>query len=238
MFRCLIMYFIIISILVCVAESTCVAEKAKLYLRDNVLAAFNFNDASSSSDMTLIIRLSGDGTIYVDEGHPVKYIHDPDNSNIPDTWIQVDFNDKNWKDGISGVGFSDNDDNTITPSALISIWTRYRFNAPNADKIKELIILADYDDAYIAWLNGVRIAASPGAPAGNPPPWNATAQAGVVPNHESSDQAAGKPNKARWEQGAIQKTVVDFTYAGSSALSVDQAGKLTNTWGKIKSLSE
>lgn len=234
MIRCLIMYLIAILILICIVESNCVAEKAKLYLRDNLLSAFNFNDASSSSDMTLILRLSGDGTVYVDEGHQVKYIHDPDNSNIPDTWIQVTFNDKDWKDGISGVGFSDNDDNTTTPSALISIWTRYRFNAPNADKIKELVLLADYDDAYIAWLNGVRIASSPGAPAGNPPPWNATAQAGVVTNHESSDQPAGKPNKARWDLGTIQKTIVDFVYAGGSALSVDRVGKLTYTWGKIK----
>ncbi len=233
MMKYIIVCFIIIMLIFAIG-SNCLAEKAKLYLRDNVLAAFNFNDASSSSDMTLILRLSGDGTIYVDEGHAVKYIHDPDNSNIPNDWIQVGFNDKNWKDGISGVGFSDNDDNTTTPSALISIWTRYRFNAPNADKIKELILLADYDDAYIAWLNGVRIAASPGAPAGNPPPWNATAQAGVVPNHESSDQPAGKPNKARWELGVIHKTVVDFIYAGGSALSVDQTGKLTDTWGRIK----
>lgn len=109
---------------------------------------------------------------------------------MPDTWIQVTFNDKDWKDGISGVGFSDNDDNTTTPSALISIWIRYRFNAPNADKIKELVLLADYDDAYIAWLNGVKIASSPGAPTGNPPPWNATAQAGLelIMNHLISQQ--------------------------------------------------
>lgn len=97
---------------------------ARLFLKNNVLAAVNFNDAASSSDMTLVLRLTGDGTIYIDEGSPVKYIYDPDNADVPDTWIQTKYDDKAWKDGISGVGFSDSDDNTTTPSSLISIFTR------------------------------------------------------------------------------------------------------------------
>jgi len=211
------------------------ASGAPLFLRNNVLAAVNFNDAASSSDMTLILRLTGDGTIYVDEGSPVKYIHDPDNADVPDTWIQTKFDDKSWKSGISGVGFSDNDDNTTTPASLISIYTRYKFDAPNANKIKELVLLADYDDAYIAWLNGVRIAsAGIGAISGDPPAWDASKVASTVTNHEASVLPAGKPNAARWNSGTVVKTVVDFRYAGSDALPVEPKGKLANTWGRIK----
>ncbi len=203
-----------------------------LYLKDNVLAGGNFNDGPGSSDMTLIMRLMGDDEIYVDEGYDVKYIHDPDNADVGDDWIQIDFDDSEWEEGRSGVGFSDGDDNTITPASLISIWTRYYFDAPNADRISELILLADYDDAYIAWLNGVPIAFSGGAPGGNPPAWD-VAQGGVSGNG-ASELPAGEPNKARWNHGDIEETVVTFYYAGTSALGVDARRKLATTWGRIK----
>jgi hypothetical protein len=208
---------------------------ARIFLKNNVLAAICFNDAAASSDMTLILRLAGDGTIYVDEGSPVKYITDPDNADVKNDWIQTKFDDKSWKDGISGVGFSDNDDNTVTPASLISIFTRYKFDAPNADKIKDLLLSADYDDAYIAWLNGVRISEGGiGTIEGDPPAWDASKVAGIVSNHEASILAAGKPNAARWSNGAILKTTVGFKYGGGSAQPVTPAGKLTSTWGKVK----
>lgn len=205
--------------------------QAPLYATDNVLVGYNFNDGPGSSDMTLIMRLSGPDEIYVDEGYEVKYIHDPDNEEIGDEWIEIKFDDSDWEDGISGVGFSDGDDNTTVPAGRISIWTRYRFDAKDASKINELTLLADYDDQAIAWLNGEKIFASPGAPAGDPPAWNASQ--GGVPNHGSTELAAGEPNEARWKIAA-GKVDVDFKFAGQSAIAVEARGKLTSAWGKIK----
>jgi len=209
------------------------AQKAKLYTKDNVLVGVNFNDGPGSSDMTLIMQVSGDGKVFVDEGSPVKYIHNPDNEKVVG-WTEAKFDDKKWKDGISGVGFSDNDDNTVTPAGLISIWTRYYFDASTASAVKELILLADYDDQYIAWLNGVEIGRSPGAPgkAGDIPAWNISQ--GGAPNHGSSELPAGKPNKSRWANAAVQKTVVDFEFGGASPLAVEAKDKLTTTWGSLK----
>lgn len=203
-----------------------------LYLKNNVLVGANYNDGPGSSDMTLIMRLMGDDEIYVDEGHDVKYIHDPDNADVGDDWIQIKFDDSDWADGISGVGFSDGDDNTIVPGGLISIWTRYYFDAPDANKISELILLSDSDDAYLAWLNGVIIGFSSGAPGGDPPAWD-VAQGGVG-GDEASGMAAGKPNEARWSNAEIETNVVPFHYAGTSALGVDARRKLSTTWGRIK----
>jgi hypothetical protein len=205
---------------------------APIYTKDNILAGANFNDGPGSSDMTLIMRLMGDDEIYVDEGSEVKYIHSPDNADVDDSWIEVKFDDSDWADGISGVGFSDGDDNTTTPGGLISIWTRYHFDAPNASKIKELILLADYDDGYVAWLNGVPIAFGGGAPPGNPPAWDATQ--GGTSNNGASELPAGEPNEARWKHSDIQRTVVRFRYGGTSALGVDARSKLPITWGNIK----
>ena len=210
----------------------CVAE-VPLYTRDNVLIGINFNDGPGSSDMTLIMRLSGDDEIYVDEGSPVKYIHSPDNQDI-EGWTELEFDDSDWKDGVSGVGFSDGDDNTQVPAGLISIWTRYHFDAPNASSVKEVILLADYDDQYIAWLNGVEIARSAGAPgaAGDVPAWNATQ--GGCPNHGSSELPAGKPNKSRWDNARVEETAISVKFAGNSALAVEISDKLAITWGDLK----
>jgi hypothetical protein len=218
--------------LILILSSTIVSfAQAPLYSKENVLVGANFNDGPGSSDMTLIMRLSGDHEIYVDEGSEVKYIHNPDNEKI-EGWTEIEFDDSKWEDGISGVGFSDGDDNTVTPVGLISIWTRYYFDAPNASKVKELVLLADHDDQYIAWLNGMKIAASSGAPGGDPPAWNASQ--GGVPNHGSSELAAGKPNKARWNHGGLHKTTVDFEFAGNSAFAVKIKNKLAVTWGNLK----
>ncbi len=220
---------LVFGIALSLTSAICFAARAPLYGAGNVLVGACFNDDPSSSDMTLIMRLTGDGKIYVDEGSPVKYIHDPDNSGVVG-WTEVGFDDRGWKDGLSGVGFADNDDNTTTPSGLISIWTRCYFDAPDAAAISELVLLADYDDQYVAYLNGVKIAASPGAPSGDPPAWDATKNG--AGNHGSTELPAGKPNTARWSRGEIHRTVVDFEYAGTT--SVEPGNKLAVTWGGLK----
>jgi hypothetical protein len=208
------------------------ASLVSIYKEGNVIAGANFNDGPGSSDMTLILRLLGDDEIYVDEGYEVKYIHNPDNSDVDDSWIQIDYDESGWADGISGVGFSDGDDNTETPPGLISIWTRYQFDVPEADRIKELVLLVDYDDAYIVWLNGVEVSFGGGPPAGNPPAWD-SAQGGVG-GHGATELPAGKPNDMRWELSDINETIIPFRYAGSSAMAVTPKSKLTTTWGNVK----
>jgi len=207
------------------------ATLAPLYTAGNVLAGANFNDGPGSSDMTLIMRLMGDGVIYVDEGSPVKYIHDPDNADVGAGWIQTEFDDSGWADGVSGVGFADGDDNTETPSGVMSIWTRYYFDAPNAATISDLTLLADFDDSYIAWLNGVVIAYNSGAPAGDPPAWNVAE--GGVSGSGASELPAGQPNEARWSDGSIEETIVQFQLADGPA-AVSPKSKLTTTWGNLK----
>jgi hypothetical protein len=206
---------------------------APLYATGNILAGANFNDGPGSSDMTLIMRLMGDGVIYVDEGSPVKYIYDPDNASTGSGWIQPDFDDSGWADGISGVGFSDGDDNTETPSGLMSIWTRYYFDAPNAATVNDLILLSDFDDSYIAWLNGVIIAYDGGAPAGDPPAWNSS-EGGVSGGSGASELPAGQPNEARWSDSSIHETAVMFEFMGESPAGVRPENKLPITWGHIK----
>lgn len=204
---------------------------APLLAGQNVLAAGNYNDGTSSSDLSLILQLSADGVVWVDEGHPVKYL--VPTADVPDWW-KPDFDDKGWTEGISGVGYGDNDDNTPIPAGAASCYTRYRFNVSNPGAVKSLVLLVDFDDGYVIWLNGVEIARSPQlANAGEFPAWDYGAAVGkVVPNHEASDLPAGKPNAARWAHAAVVRHEIAFVAQAPTA--VDPKGKLAGTWAALK----
>ena len=224
------LFFNLLGILL-LTSTMCFGATAPLFGSGNVLVGANFNDGPGSSDMTLIMRLSGDGQVYVDEGHDVKYVTDRDDIQDITGWTQPNFDDSDWEDGISGVGFADGDDNTVTPTGLFTIWTRYYFDAPNAKSISEMELLVDYDDQAIEWLNGVAIFHPANAPDEDPPAWDAT-EGGTKANNGASELAAGAPNPARWSHSDITTVAVDFIYAGTT--SVEPEGKLAVLWSGLK----
>ena len=78
----------------------------------------------------------------------------------PDSnWRSILFNDSSWNTGYMGFGLGDNDDNTII-SGVSSFYLRTKFNVLDSLPLNDLILHADYDDAFIAYLNGVEIARS------------------------------------------------------------------------------
>jgi len=76
---------------------------------------------------------------------------------LPDTWNQPGFNDTSWDEGNGGFGYGDGDDNTIV-SPTISLYLRKEFTLTNTATIAALTLYADYDDAFVAYLNGEEIA--------------------------------------------------------------------------------
>jgi hypothetical protein len=71
-------------------------------------------------------------------------------------WNQLGFNDQSWNSGQGGIGYGDNDDNT-TIAATPSILMRKEFQIVDIQDITHLLFHADYDDGFIAYLNGVEI---------------------------------------------------------------------------------
>lgn len=65
-----------------------------------------------------------------------------------------------WSSGLGGFGFGDGDDNTTIPSGNISVYYRKTFNVLDKTKLVSAILSMDYDDAFVAYLNGVEIARS------------------------------------------------------------------------------
>lgn len=89
-------------------------------------------------------------------------------------WRLSAFNDASWTTGKSGFGFADGDDAT-TVTVTRSVFLRKKFTIANAADVKQVILHMDYDDGFVAYLNGVEIARSYMDAKGDLPRFDATA---------------------------------------------------------------
>ena len=83
-------------------------------------------------------------------------------------WMQPSFNSSSWSTGQGGFGYDDGDDNTII-AATSSVYIVREFYVVDTSVISLAILHADYDDAFVAYLNGTEIARSNIGTAGTPP---------------------------------------------------------------------
>ena len=89
----------------------------------------------------------------------------------PSNWKDIGFNSSDWLSGPSGFGYGDGDDATIVPNAM-SVFIRNTFEIDSADDILEFLLHIDYDDAFVAYLNGIEIARNNIGTPGIVPPYN------------------------------------------------------------------
>lgn len=75
------------------------------------------------------------------------------------TWKNKTFDDAAWPSGQGGFGYGDNDDRTLVP-ATISVFIRKKFDVVEKDVIESGWLHVDYDDGFVAYLNGTEIARS------------------------------------------------------------------------------
>ena len=81
------------------------------------------------------------------------------NSEPSSNWKDQSFDDSSWMEGEGGFGYGDNDDGTIVDQAL-SVYFRKTFSVEDISKLTSAIVSADYDDGFIAYLNGYEIGRS------------------------------------------------------------------------------
>lgn len=100
---------------------------------------------------------------------------------VSSNWKAIDYDASTWQNGPSGFGFGDNDDATIISDGTLSVFVRNEFNISDVSQVKELILHMDYDDGFVAYMNGVEIArANLGTPNTNVP-YNQTADTYIEP---------------------------------------------------------
>ncbi len=79
-------------------------------------------------------------------------------------WMNIDFNDETWKSGNGGFGYGRSGLGTYLQSEIqgksVSLYIRQKFivSAANAAKTNSLRFQVDYDDGFIAFVNGKEIA--------------------------------------------------------------------------------
>ena len=88
-------------------------------------------------------------------GHSWSYIL-PTNQTTAD-WIQLGYDDALWSVGNTGIGYGDDDDETVV-STTISLFMRKTFEITDASLISRAVLDIDYDDGFVAYINGVEIA--------------------------------------------------------------------------------
>ena len=145
---------------------------------------------------TFVVVDVGGATLFIEP------LEDLPNSGDPTGWIANGYDTSqddgkgdnkgsqtgNWQAGIHGVGYGDGDDATLIEddNSIYSVYTRSEFDVADASVILSMFFEVDYDDSYIAWLNGVEISRSSTAP--STPTWNADAG-----NHGSSENGTLEP---------------------------------------------
>jgi len=124
----------------------------------------------------------------INQGDFFKYIIP--NSEPNPNWKNLNYNASSWSNGASGFGYGDGDDNTIIPGGTQSVYIRRNFNITNLEDLQALILDVDYDDAFVAYLNGIEVArANIG---GVSPPYNSN---DISTEHEAQIYGGGLPDR-------------------------------------------
>ena len=113
------------------------------------------------------------------------YIPDQD---IGSAWRNIEFDDQQWIAATGGIGYGDDDDNTTIASGVSSVYMRYVFQINNLDDIASILLDVDYDDGFIAFLNGTEIAR---ANVPEPSSWNME----LPTDHEARMYSGGRPSR-------------------------------------------
>lgn len=124
------------------------------------------------------------------------------------TWNEVGFNDASWPTGQGGFGYGDGDDNTIV-GEQVSIYLRIEFNVTDPSVISDAFFYLDYDDGYVAYLNGTEIARS-------------ATMSGAGVNPVYTTETEGEHEAQMYQGGSPEETVVTETLlqTGTNCLAI------------------
>jgi len=113
----------------------------------------------------------------INQGDTYRYL--VPTQEVDSAWKTLSFDDSDWEEGASGFGYADGDDETILPVGTQSVFLRKKFNIADPAAIEEVILGMDFDDGFVAYLNGLEVARI--NINGQPPAFNA----GTPTDHEA-----------------------------------------------------
>lgn len=156
-----------------------------LYLSDNraSLSKWAFPPTSIPANGFTTLLANGNGTSFLVDhfespiDHLSQWSYILPNAAIPN-WNTTAFDASGWSQGKTSIGYGDGDDSTDIIGPATTVYARINVNITNVNDIVKTIFDIDYDDGFVAYLNGVEIARE--GLAGNPPSFDELAA-----NHEA-----------------------------------------------------
>ena len=151
--------------------------------------------------------------VFVEEDDTWRYLKGI--SEFPSGWTTVNFDAGSWLTGRTGIGYGDGDDDTVLSdmrNGYIAFAARktFRVSQTQYDDIDQFALEIDYDDAFVAHLNGVEVVRSDNLNSASTP----------VPY----DRAAGEPGHeaGNFESFSINKSVLNIGSgaAGDNVLAI------------------
>lgn len=103
-----------------------------------------FQKISGQFDVTLLADTSG-----------YKYFYGPEVSDS--SWNTLSYNDSLWHSASGNIGYGQNDVKTVIEKTT-SVYLRFKFTITNKEQIKALCLYADFNDGFIAYINGKLVA--------------------------------------------------------------------------------
>ncbi len=143
-------------------------EYLALVEADGTTVAFEYAPAfpPQSTDVSYGISTESTTTALVSTGGSLSYFV-PTNNTLGTSWTLAGFNDSGWTAGSGAIGYENNPGSSPNYTALIDttvggavagLYARYEFNVANPAAFNTLTLRAMYDDGFVAYLNGTRVA--------------------------------------------------------------------------------
>jgi len=129
---------------------------------------------------------------------------------VDQNWRDPSFDDAYWLVGKSGFGYGDGDDSTIIENP-ISIYIRKVFEIADVNAISQAYLHIDFDDAFVAYINGNEIARSNIGKIGVIPSFNTPAD---NYDHEAVMYQGGQPEEF------LIENIGDFLVTGKNVLAI------------------
>ena len=144
-------------------------ERLSLFAADATTVIHEYNPYPfQTADISYGVEmLSGDSQVLLGEVSPASYIV-PQNDSLGLSWTEPTFDDSAWDTGNTGIGYERSGSNyapllnSEVPNGTIGFSSRVEFDTLDVGAINQLVLEMRYDDGFIAYLNGQRVAAGNG----------------------------------------------------------------------------
>ncbi|MFC1650028.1 lamin tail domain-containing protein [Candidatus Latescibacterota bacterium] len=156
-----------------------------------------------------ISSIPGHWETVINMGDDLKYA--TGSVDISENWRTLEFDDSEWLSGPSGIGSQGNKDSTMV-SQSVSLFIRKSFDVADVANITHALLQIDYDDGFVAYINGNEIIRSniDGTPGTFPTP---TKSANAI--RDMAMYAGGNPDVFEI------KNIQSFIKQGENVLSIE-----------------